>query len=160
MLETERLLLRAPACGDFALWLRIHTEPGCAFLGGPVEPEDAWYDFCGHVACWLLHGHGPFVLERKADGARLGFVFLGYEWSDEEAELGWFLAHEWRRQGYAHEAAKAVRDWGHGVLERFVSCVESTNAPSTRLAGRLGARRDEAASARIGTGIWVHEARP
>lgn len=76
--ETERLVLRAPDVHDYKLWLRIGTEPGCEFIGGPATPEDAWYDFCGHVACWLLHGHGPFVLVRRADGRGLGFVFVGY----------------------------------------------------------------------------------
>ncbi|MEO1276258.1 MAG: GNAT family N-acetyltransferase, partial [Pseudomonadota bacterium] len=94
VLETARLRLRAPAAEDFPLWLRIGTEPGCEWIGGPIDPEEAWYDFCGYVACMLLHGHGPFVIERKADGTALGFVFLGYEWEDVETELGWFLAVE------------------------------------------------------------------
>ncbi len=160
VLETERLVLRAPSAEDYALWLRIGTEPGCEFIGGPVTPEDAWYDFCGHVACWLLHGHGPFVLHRRGDGARLGFVFIGYEWADEEPELGWFLLREARGQGYAREAAQAVRAWGLGVLPGFVSCVDPENAPSTRLARHLGAVLDRAASARVGTGIWRHGVAP
>jgi RimJ/RimL family protein N-acetyltransferase len=158
VLETERLVLRAPAVEDYALWLRIGTEPGCEFIGGPVTPENAWYDFCGYVACWLLHGHGPFVLSRRSDDAKLGFVLLGYEWADEEPELGWFLAREARGQGYAREAASAVRSWGLGVLPEFVSCVDPENGPSTRLARHLGAVLDAAASARIGTGIWRHGA--
>ncbi|MEM6678556.1 MAG: GNAT family N-acetyltransferase [Pseudomonadota bacterium] len=158
VLTTERLVLRAPGIEDYALWLRIGTEPGCEWIGGPVTPKDAWYDFCGHVACWLLHGHGPFVLERRSDGAALGFVFLGYEWDDEEAELGWFLAAEHRAQGYGQEAAEAVRNWGLTLLPTFVSCVKPANAPSQRLAQNLGAVLDDEASARLGTGIWRHSA--
>ncbi|MEM7498431.1 MAG: GNAT family N-acetyltransferase [Pseudomonadota bacterium] len=158
VLETARLRLRAPAAADFTLWLRIGTEPGCEWIGGPAEPEDAWYDFCGHVACWLLHGHGPFVVERKADGTALGFVFLGYEWDDAETELGWFLAREARGQGYAREAAVAVRDWGLGLLPDFVSYVQAANGPSTRVAQSLGAVVDAAESARIGTTVWRHGA--
>ncbi|MEM1164107.1 MAG: GNAT family N-acetyltransferase [Pseudomonadota bacterium] len=156
VLETERLILRAPEAEDYKLWLRIGTEPGCEWIGGPVSPEDAWYDFCGHVACWLLHGHGPFVLIRRADSVRLGFVFVGYEWEDSEPELGWFLAEEHRNQGYGAEAAATIRDWALTLLPTFVSCVKPANEPSTRLAKGLGAVLDEAASVREGTGIWRH----
>ncbi|MEM7190445.1 MAG: GNAT family N-acetyltransferase [Pseudomonadota bacterium] len=156
VLETERLMLRAPEAEDYKLWLRIGTEPGCEWIGGPVKPEDAWYDFCGHVACWLLHGHGPFVLHRRADQARLGFVFVGYEWDDSEPELGWFLAQEARGQGYAGEAAVVIRDWALGLLPTFVSCVNPDNQPSTRLAQKVGAVLDPEASKREGTGIWRH----
>lgn len=158
VLETARLRLRAPAAEDFPLWLRIGTEPGCEWIGGPIDPEEAWYDFCGYVACWLLHGHGPFVMERKADGTALGFVFLGYEWEDVETELGWFLAVEARGQGYAREAAAAVRDWGLGLMPGFVSYVQPENAPSTGVARHLGAVVDEAESARLDTAVWRHGA--
>ncbi|MEM7058857.1 MAG: GNAT family N-acetyltransferase [Pseudomonadota bacterium] len=156
VLETERLTLRAPEAEDYKLWLRIVTEPGCEWIGGPTKPEDAWYDFCGHVACWLLHGHGPFVLHRREDGARLGFVFVGYEWEDREPELGWFLAQEHRNKGYGKEAAEVVRDWALQLLPTFVSCVNPDNEPSTRLAKSLGAVLDDRASKEVGTGIWRH----
>ncbi|MEM7506880.1 MAG: GNAT family N-acetyltransferase [Pseudomonadota bacterium] len=159
-LQTARLILRAPSAEDFSLWLRIANEPGGEYIGGPVEEKHAWYDFCGHVACWLLHGHGPFVLIRRDDETALGFVFVGYEWDDTEPELGWFLAQEHRRQGYGTEAAMAVRDWALGLLPSFVSCVRPSNVPSTRLAKRLGAVHDEIASKAVGTGMWRHGGEP
>ncbi|MEM9138759.1 MAG: GNAT family N-acetyltransferase [Pseudomonadota bacterium] len=154
--ETERLILRAPDAHDYKLWYEIGNGPGSEWIGGPVTPKDAWYDFCGHVACWLLHGHGPFVLVRKQDNRALGFVFVGYEWDDQEPEMGWFLAHDVRNQGYASEAGPVIRDWALGLLPTFVSCVKPSNEPSTRLAKRLGAVLDDEASQRIGTGIWRH----
>ncbi|MEM9144838.1 MAG: GNAT family N-acetyltransferase [Pseudomonadota bacterium] len=156
VLETERLRLRAPEVGDFPLWARISAGPGSEYLDGPASPAAAWETFCGSVACWLLHGHGPFTVLRRADAAGLGFVFLGYEWADEEPELGWFFAEEARGQGYATEAAAAVRDWGLGLMPEFVSCVRVSNAPSNALAARLGARIDAEASARLGGNIWRH----
>ena len=156
VLTTDRLILRAPAAEDYALWLRIGTEPGCEFIGGPTTPKDAWCEFCGHVACWLLHGHGPFVLIRRADDVALGFVFVGYEWDDLEPELGWFLAQEHRNQGYGAEAATAIRAWALDLLPTFVSCVNPANAPSTRLARGIGGVLDDTASRATGTGIWRH----
>ncbi|MEM1382541.1 MAG: GNAT family N-acetyltransferase [Pseudomonadota bacterium] len=160
VLETTRLTLRAPVLEDFLLWARISAEPGSEYLDGPATPQDAWTGFCGSVACWHLHGHGPFTLIRRADGAGLGFVFLGYEWADEEPELGWLLAQEARGQGYGTEAATAVRDWGLGLVPSFVSCVRTANAPSNALARRLGAVIDREASARLGGNIWRHGSAP
>lgn len=156
VLETERLSLRAPQVEDFPLWARIFEGPGSEFLSGPRTAEDAWAVFCGYVACWPLHGHGPFTVISKDDGAALGFVFLGIEWEDEEIEQGWFFAEEARGQGYAFEAAVAVRDWALTLLPSFVSYVNERNAPSNALARRLGAVRDEAASARLGANVWRH----
>lgn len=156
VLETERLRLRAPEVGDFALWARIFAGPGAEFIGGPGTPEQAWSWFAGYTGGWLLHGHGPFTVVRRDDGVGLGFVFLGYEWADEEPELGWFFAEEARGQGYATEAASAVRDWGLTLMPSFVSCVRHENGPSNALARRLGAEIDAEASARLDGNIWRH----
>ncbi|MEL6217594.1 MAG: GNAT family N-acetyltransferase [Pseudomonadota bacterium] len=158
VLETERLTLRVPEVADFTLFARIFAGPGSEFLDGPLPPESAWDAFCGYTACWLLHGHGPFTVTRRDDGAGLGFVFLGYEWEDEEPELGWFFAEEARGQGYATEAATAVRDWGLALLPTFVSCVRHENAASNALARRLGGTIDPEASARLGGNIYRHGA--
>lgn len=160
VLRTERLVLRPPVLDDFPLFARILSGPGSEHLDGPAAPDGAWDGFCGYVACWLLHGHGPFTVTRRDDGMGLGFVFLGYEWADEEPELGWFFAEEARGQGYATEAALAVREWGLTLMPTFVSCVRTTNAPSNALAKRVGGVLDDDASARIGGNIWRHGARP
>jgi RimJ/RimL family protein N-acetyltransferase len=49
--------------------------------------------------------------------------------------------------GYATEAAKALKDWALGPrqLPTIVSYIDPANAPSIRLAERLGAIRDDSA---------------
>jgi RimJ/RimL family protein N-acetyltransferase len=62
-----------------------------------------------------------------------------------QAELGWALAREHWGQGYATEAALAVREWARGErgFGRLVSLIEPANARSQRLAERLGATPGE-----------------
>ncbi|MEO0682084.1 MAG: GNAT family N-acetyltransferase [Pseudomonadota bacterium] len=156
MLETPRLILRAPALDDLPLWTALHAGPDGRHLGGPLDAEQAWDGFCVYVAGWLLHGHGLWTVERKDDGAAVGFVLIGLEWDDEAPELGWLLTPEARGRGYAAEAAAAARDAGLSMLGGLVSYIDADNAPSNRLAQRLGAELDRADSLRLDVNVWRH----
>lgn len=126
-----------------------------------MDAEQAWVEFCGYTSGWMLHGHGLWAVDRK-DGPLAGFVLLGLEWDDAEPELGWMILPEHRGHGYATEAAAAARDFGRGLLPDLVSYVDPANTASSRVAQRLGARRDpgaEAALAAAGQGpveVWRH----
>ncbi len=165
-LETERLRLRAPRVADLPLWLPLYSGPRAVQMGGPFEDPDAtaWEEFAYYTGCWMLYGHGLWTVERRDTGAAVGFVHLAIEWDDWEPELGWHLTPEARGQGFASEAARAARDWGFGVLETFVSYVHPDNAPSNRVAERLGATRDRSAEAALieagegPTHVWRHAA--
>ena len=158
-LETTRCVLRAPALADLPLWTALHQGPDAPMLGGWLSDEDACLSFCAYVAGWLLHGHGLWSVERKADGALIGFVLVGLEWGDAEPELGWMLAEGARGHGYATEAARAALAHARTLLPAVVSYVGPGNAPSARIAERLGARRDPAAESALGdeVEVWRHE---
>lgn len=154
-LETARLLLRAPVLADCATWAEIWSGPDQAT---PMTPERAWEEFCVYVAGWLLHGHGLWAVERKADRVLVGFVLLGLEWEDAEPEIGWGLTAAHRGRGYATEAAAAVRAHALALLGdgRVVSCVDANNAASAAVAQRIGGVRDAAASAAADCDIFRH----
>ncbi len=142
VLETERLVLRAPRIDDLPLWTQIWTNPEAAH---PATEEGAYDNFCTYVAGWMLHGHGLWSVEQKADGTLAGFVMLGLEWADEAPELGWALSPEHRGKGYAVEAASAAQShaialFGPGVV---VSYIAEANVGSIKVAERLGATRIE-----------------
>ena len=112
-----------------------------------MSREDAWLDFAQMVAGWMLRGHGLWSVERRADGALIGFVPLGFEPGDREPELGFLFLAEAEGQGYAREAAEAARDFAFGASSAgapLVSYVAPENLRSIRLAERLGARREPA----------------
>jgi ribosomal-protein-alanine N-acetyltransferase len=115
------------------------------------------------LARWKADGFGHFVIEkdRKVIG-RAGFlVWDPDEWKtgtlaelgDHAAiELGWMLAQEHWGNGYATEAATALRNYGFKELkfERLISLIMHGNDASVKVAERLGARyvRD------VGRGDW------
>lgn len=158
-LETARLRLRAIVIEDFTTFHQIFADPARATgLGGPFDRSGAWDEFTECVSGWLLRGHGAWAIERKADGALLGFTLVHMEFGDREPELGWFVTEAAEGQGYAHEAAEAARD--HAVatlrLPSLVSYMNPDNARSARLAERLGAWRDATAEAAFDEPVTVY----
>ncbi len=142
-IETLRLVLRAPRLSDWATLEPIFTTDRAAHIGGPMSAEDAWLDFNQLVAGWILRGHGALTITLHSDDTPLGLVLLGHELGDPQAELGWLLTAEAEGQGYATEAATALRDWGFDLLgdAGFVSYIADDNTASHHVANRLGAQR-------------------
>jgi len=155
VLETARLRLRAPVLADFDAWAEILCGPASPWLGGPFTRDDAFVEFAAAMGTWLLHGHGVWTVEPKAGGDILGFVLLGFEPGDQGPELGYLFRPRAEGQGYATEAATALRDHAFTTLgmDRLVSYVAPENTPSARLAARLGA---ELAGEHDGSQVWVH----
>jgi RimJ/RimL family protein N-acetyltransferase len=156
-LETERLLLRLPRLEDAPGMSEYLADPEVMrFLGGTtVPPEDVPAVVQRWLDRWRESGVGPFVLERRTDRRVLGRVGLliwdtrtwrpaTFEEAGDHAqpELGWALGREHWGQGYATEAALAVRAWARHErkIGRLISLIAPGNAASQRVAERLGAR--------------------
>ena len=174
-LATERLRLRPPAPEDASAAAELVGDPEVMrFLGGEVVPPEhvpevvaAW------IRRWQQNGMGPFVIERRADGRFLGragiLVWDTRTWKHTtlaeagrfaQPELGWALVRAAWGNGYATEAAAAVRDWSRGVRGpgRLVSLIAAANSASQRVAERLGATPAETVRL-FDSGdavIWIH----
>lgn len=163
VIETDRLVLRAPTLSDFPACAAIACGDRARHIGGPMDREEAWSEFAKMSAGWLLHGHGGFTIEGRATGEVFGFVVLGLEPGDQEVELGFSLTQAGEGRGIAFEAASAVRDWAARSLglTGLVSYIDPDNARSIALATRLGAERDPSAEAALeedGTCVFRHPA--
>jgi len=147
MLETARLRLRRPEPRDFEAYAALCADPEVMRYigeGVPLSRRRAWAAFSGMLGHWAIRGYGQFAVESKATGGFLGRVGL-YEpdpWPG--TELAWAVAREHWGQGFAPEAAAAVRDWAFTKLglRRLVSVVMPANRPSIRVAEKIGGRFD------------------
>lgn len=154
VLETARLRLRAPVLGDFEHWAEILCGAAGPHLGGPFDRDKAFVEFATACGMWLLRGHGVWTVEAQAGGTVLGFVLIGFEPGDREPELGYLFRPMAEGQGYAAEAAAAVRDYARAQgMPSLVSYVDPANARSVRLAKGLGAVLDGAVD---GSDVWRH----
>jgi RimJ/RimL family protein N-acetyltransferase len=147
MIETERLILRPPTLDDFEPMARMGLDPSVyRFIGrAPATREETWHRLLRFAGHWPLFGYGLFSVVEKGGGF-LGYVGLArYERGigsdfDADPEAGWVLAGEAQGRGIGAEAARAAHDW---FDERFspprtVCIIDPGNAPSLRLAERLG----------------------
>jgi len=143
LLTSVRLVLRdlAPTDLDFVaemladpVVMRYYPKPLTrAEAAGWIERQRARY---------ARDGHGLWLVSDQATGHPVGQVGLlrqdlaaGADW-----EVGYLLHSAHWHQGYATEAALAVRDYAFRALAppRVISLIRPENAPSQRVARRLG----------------------
>ena len=138
-LTTERLTLRPLRYEDFPAYAAFLATDRAWGMGGPHGVRTAWEYFCNDTAQWTLLGMGGLMIETKG-GAVIGQSAVCHGPIFPEPELGWFLYDGHEGQGYATEAAAAMRDWAFGPrgLTALVSYIERANAASIRVAERLG----------------------
>lgn len=161
VVETERLVLRGLARADFDAFAGFFAdEQATRFVGGTMPRPRAHTVMSAFVGQWELYGLGQWAVEPKDGGGLAGFV--GYinppDWP--EPEIGWTILPAFQGCGYATEAsfaarAEIVRRGGPNVL---VSYVDPLNAPSIRVAQKLGAVRDagQVQLRDFVTDVWRH----
>lgn len=143
VVETERLILRAPQLADFDRVAAFYADARSAPVGGPLTRQDAWSAFAEGAGQWLLRGHGFWEIENRQTGETIGRAGIYHPDFWPEPELGWMLYGETHQgRGIALEAALAARDGAarHFGISAPISSITATNHRSIRLAERMGAR--------------------
>lgn len=148
MIETERLILRPPRRGDRDALHEMWADPRVMADLGPVKsPAEADATIARHAGYAPL---GFFVVERRGDGAAIGFCGLKPGAPDTPIagmlEVGWMLAVPYWGAGYAREAAAASIAWGWATRAdaAIVAITARGNARSRALMARLGMTHDAA----------------
>jgi RimJ/RimL family protein N-acetyltransferase len=177
-LYTDRLCLRAPTPHDAEGLYDLFADE--EIMGGlnkePVSAvEHARAMIEEGMGGWRTDGLGPFILQtRETDRRVVGqaglMIFDTRGWtpstwaqagSHAQPELGWALIRAHWGQGYATEAAAAIRDWARESrsISELVSLISPDNVRSQRVAERLGATPTETVTplhTRRKTVVWRH----
>jgi len=146
MIETERLIVRSWRDSDRAPFAALNADPEVRRYLGPVQTQgesDAVIERLSAIDA--KYGHTFWAVERRADGAFLGFCGL-IPWDvtdDARLEIGWRLARAWWGQGYAREAAVACLDWAWANTSHAAvhAITVPANTASWGLMERLGMQR-------------------
>ena len=147
MIETERLVLRQWREADRAPWAALNADPQVMeHFPALLTREESDRAMDRQVALIAAQGRGFMALERRADGAFLGFVGVKSSPAelpfDRAPEIGWRLAQRAWGCGYASEAARAVlADAFARGATRVVSFTAVTNARSQAVMARIGMER-------------------
>lgn len=146
-LTTARLTLTGHAAADLedcaAMWTdpRVYTMIG----GQPRSREDVWIRLLRAIGQWTAFGYGTWVA-RDTAGRLIGELGLMETRRaitpsiDAAPEVGWTLTGDAQGQGYASEALAAILAWTDARIPATTCIIDPANAPSIRLAERLGYR--------------------
>jgi ribosomal-protein-alanine N-acetyltransferase len=141
VLETERLVLRAPMASDWPTFRDYRASPRTVFAGGVKKEQEAAEQFASFFGHWVLRGFGRLIAEDRATGLPLGH-FGPMQWEDSaQIELTWTLwTADAEGKGLATEAARAMQAWVFGPLGLTSARAEvhRDNLASHAIARRLG----------------------
>lgn len=143
-LKTARLELRRVTLDDADLMLAVWNDPdfirnvgdrGVRTLEQAREAMRA-----GALQLYADYGYGPYAVTLQRDATRIGICGLFRRENLEHPDIGFAILPDYRGQGFAEEAAIAVRDHAFGELaiDTLTAIVSPDNAPSIALIEKLG----------------------
>ena len=147
-IATERLVLRRFTQDDVSNVLTFASQPSVARVTSKRIPatEEGVRKYI-----LLQNSYQPFeknkvfeiAIERKEDGKVIGLLGLICQ-DHEQGEMGWVLGVEYRGQGYATEAARALMHYGFNSLglHRIHADTSTDNVAACKVMERLGMRRE------------------
>lgn len=143
-LETKRLLLRPMLETDLDALHLIFTDPKvmASFGAGLFNRDQMQRWLQRNLAHQAQFGYGLFAVLLKTDGTLIGDC--GLEQMEvggrSIAELGYDVRSDYWSQGFATEAALAVRDYAFEVLQlpQLISLIRVGNLASKRVAEKVG----------------------
>jgi RimJ/RimL family protein N-acetyltransferase len=145
---TARLVLRRYTRDDIPDVLGLASQPSLAGvfaerIQATVEGVRKYIDVQNSYQPFEKGRVFELAIERKEDRRVIGFVGM-IRREHGQAEIGWGLGVEYRGQGYATEAARALMGYGfHSLgLHRIYADTNTDNLASWKIMERLGMRRE------------------
>jgi RimJ/RimL family protein N-acetyltransferase len=146
-LTTERLRLRGFTDADREPFAAMNADPRVMEHFPTTLSRDESDALLDRILLkWGTDGHGLWAVERRDDGAFLGFTGIARLPWLAAPEIGWrFAPSAWGR-GYATEAARAALEYGFETLglPEVISVTTVGNLRSQAVMTRIGMTRDEA----------------
>ena len=142
-IETERLVLRPYELGDLTDAMCVLGDPlTMSFYQQPYTEKQVRDFICRNVATFKEGGYGLFAVIEKETETFAGDCGITIQDIDgaKEFEIGYRLGRQHWGQGYAPEAAAAVRDYGFQALslKKLCSYMPSNHTQSRRVAEKIG----------------------
>lgn len=147
--ETDRIGFRRWSPEDRKEFARMNGDPMVMeYMPRSLTEKESNHLVDKFEAHFDQYDFGLYALERKEDGAFMGFTGLQHVPFDAHftpaVEIAWRLDYGFWGQGYGSEAAKAVLDHGLKVLKipEIVAFTVHDNARSIAVMEKVGMKRD------------------
>ena len=142
--ETKRLLIRETVLEDVPKLYEIRQQPGMSDYVEPMQPTlqeemEFMEAYIHHM--YAFYNFGLWTVLERENGRIVGRAGLfPSKFLDEGVELGYMVAAERQRRGYALECGRAILDYASDVLDlpEVHVLIHIRNRASIRTAGRLG----------------------
>lgn len=148
--ETNRCIIREFAMSDLDALFELYSKPGITDFVEPLYDYEKEYEY---ESAYIKHMYGYFeygmwLVFSKETGkliGRAGIENRDYEDASgdsyhSEIELGYLVAPEYQRKGYATEICKAILSYAYDNLEfdRINCLINSDNTASISFIEKLG----------------------
>lgn len=140
---TSRLTLREMTPDDLDAMAGLLGDPAVmAFYPRPKTRAEALAWITWNRSLYRDRGFGLWIVELRDGGRFVGDCGLTLQevGGRTEVEVGYHVRPDLQGHGYATEAAQATRDFARDVLglDRIVAIIDPGNAPSRRVAEKIG----------------------
>ncbi len=148
VLRTDRLLLRDWTDADMVPFAAMNADPRVMEFLGPVMGRTASDELAARIRKHVhAHGYGLWAAEIPGAVRFIGFIGLNViEWSPlaPSVEIGWRLAPDYWKQGYASEGAREVMRFAFEelALDEVIAFTSVANRRSRGVMERIGMRHD------------------
>lgn len=147
--RTKRLLIRETVLSDVPELYRIGQQPGMGDYLKPMQPTlEEELEF---MDAYIRHAYAFYdfglwtVLDQKSGRIAGRAGLFPSEILEEKVELGYMIAPEYQKKGYARECGQAILSYAEEVLdlEEIHLLSDSRNMASLRTAAALGFAQKE-----------------
>ncbi len=144
---------------DFEEYATLCANPDVMrFLGGKTfDTDETWRHMAYLIGHWQLRGYGYFAAQHKQSGKLAGRIGYTNSTGWPGFELGWTLAPDFQGKGLATEGAQRLLRYAFEEMDKphVISLIHPDNAPSIRVAKRLGEKLEGKAEI-FGTTVQVY----
>lgn len=146
VIETARLVLRAPELSDLAPLAAFFETEDSHFVGGPMSIDGTHRAMLSTIGSWALHGFGLWHIAEQGSNRFVGWSGLLLTYGKPEPGFAWTVLPGFQGNGMATEAASAALSYVRGTLGHSAPAtyIAEDNPASLRVASKLGFRSENA----------------
>lgn len=143
-LETSRLLIKIPSFEDFLAICELNSHPDVMRYIEVCRPANKVRELLEKaIKHYQNHGFSFGSVFEKSSGnliGQAGILYLNYDDTQPDIEIGYRLHPSYWNKGYATELSKALIQWGFKYLstQKLIGVIHPDNNRSRRVLERVG----------------------